>query len=185
MKTAAIKLKSVTPYSQSKYLDIEPDKQETRAAFEERIWREKAHYDEEGNVFIPPMAIKFALQSAGKRLGMQVKGKGKKTYTAILTSGLSIPKPVFIGIKLEQVKRNDVLCNSDGVRGSGKRVWRYFPTVHNWEAEFEMLILDDMITEDVLRAHLEEAGKYIGIGQGRAETGNDFGRFEVVSIKYK
>jgi len=185
MKTAIIKLKSVTPYSQSKYLSIEPDKQETRGDFETRIWREKAHYDEDENVYIPPMAIKFALQSAGKRLGMQIKGKGKKTYTAILTSGLSIPKPIYLGVKKSDMKRNDVLCHSDGVRGSGKRVWRYFPTLHQWSATFEMAILDDLITEEILTTHLEEAGKYIGIGQGRAESGNDFGRFEVVSVEYR
>ena len=45
-------------------------------------------------------------------------------------------------------------------------------------------ILDDTITEDVFKEHLEEAGKFIGIGRFRPRNNGFYGRFAVDKIEW-
>jgi len=46
------------------------------------------------------------------------------------------------------------------------------------------MIVNDTITEDVFTQHIQEAGKFVGIGQFRPENGGYFGRFTVESVKW-
>lgn len=185
MKTCIAKLKSAARYSQSAYIDPElKQPKETHDVFEKRIWREKTH-SEDGEIFIPPMAFKQALDSAAKFLSIQIPGRGKATYTKHFVSGVLCFKPVMLGIRKEDVRPNEILANSDGVRGSGKRVKRIFPTIDQWTADVEFTILDDTITEDVFLRVLKEAGQLIGVGQFRPQNGGYFGRWIVVSHEWR
>ena len=65
----------------------------------------------------------------------------------------------------------------DGVRGGGKRVWKYFPIVHVWKLKVTVYILDDTITKDVFERHFKEAGRFIGVGFYRPQRGGTNGRF--------
>jgi hypothetical protein len=185
MKTCIANLKSAAPYQQSGWID--PDlkgEKETRGAFERRIWPEKAHYDENQEIFIPPMAFKQALDAAAKYLSIQVPGRGKTTYTKHFLSGVLCYKPVMLGLKKDQVVRNEILVNSDGVRGSGKRVMRIFPKIPSWQSDVEFTILDDIITEEVFLRVLKEAGSLIGVGQFRPQNGGYFGRWTVQGFEW-
>lgn len=88
MRTVEVSLKSATAYSQSKAIDIDvfPKREkEDAATYDARLWREKATYDPEtGEVCIPAMALKMAVDEAVKRLNLQVPGRGKSTYTKFL-----------------------------------------------------------------------------------------------------
>ena len=77
MHTCKTQLESVTPYGQSKYIGLKPGPKETAADFEKRMWRERMHYDENGMVYIPPMAFKNCLSEAAKYLSLSIPGKGK------------------------------------------------------------------------------------------------------------
>lgn len=77
----------------------------------------------------------------------------------------------------------DVFVNADGRKGGGTRVWRRFPYVPAWIAVVTFHILDDVITLDVFRQHLEQAGAFIGIGRWRPAQGGLYGRFEVVHME--
>lgn len=180
MKTCIAHLKSAAPLSQSAFIDPDLKKpKETHADFEKRIWREKAHKTDDGEVFIPPMAFKQALDAAAKYLSIQIPGRGKATYTKHFVSGVLCFKPVKLGIQSDDVKPNEVLCNADGVRGSGKRVMRIFPEIPSWSATVEFTILDDTITEDIFLRVLKEAGQLIGVGQFRPQNGGYKGRWIV------
>lgn len=185
MKTATLALKSLAPYSQSRqHHTPRPDK-ESHDDYERRTWIEKCHADAQGNVFIPPMALKFCLQSAAKELGMKVSGRGKKTFSSAFKNGLMILDPIFIGKTKADLNPNWISANADGVRGSGKRVPRAFPTVADWTATAVVHIVNDSITEEVLRQHVIEAGRFIGLGQFRPENGGYFGRFELLTLAWK
>lgn len=180
MKTCIAHLKSAAPLSQSAYVSPDLKKpKETHADFEQRIWIEKAHIDEDGQIFIPPMAFKQSLDAAAKYLSIQIPGRGKATYTKHFVSGVLCFKPVMLGLKQDAITPNEVLCNADGVRGSGKRVMRIFPEIRAWSADVEFTILDDTITEDVFLRVLEEAGKLIGVGQFRPQNGGYKGRWNI------
>ena len=185
MKTCIVQIQSISEYSQSRYIDpaLKGEK-ETNDDFEKRIWPEKMHADQSGEVYIPPMAFKQSLDEACRYLALKVPGRGKTTYTKHFKSGVLCTKPVMLGVKKSDIKGETLLMNSDGVRGSGKRVPRIFPVIHSWSGEVEFAILDDIITEDVFIRVMREAGQLIGVGRFRPQNGGYYGRFSVVSYEW-
>jgi hypothetical protein len=61
---------------------------------------------------------------------------------------------------------------------------RTFPVVRNWSAQATFYVLDDAITEKAFTYHLEQAGKFIGIGRFRPRNGGFYGRFSVESVTW-
>lgn len=183
-KIAIATLKSVAPYSQSRAHETPKLAKETHDDYEQRTWREKAHYDASG-VFIPPMSFKMALDAASKYLSLQIPGRGKATYTKHFASGVLVLEPLHLGIQKDKLLGDRIHANADGVRGSGKRVWRWFPRVDSWRGDVEFHIYDDAITKEVFEKVLTEAGRFIGIGRFRPQNGGFYGRFTVEKVRWK
>jgi hypothetical protein len=186
MKTCIAHLKSASAYSQSRSYDrgVPKLEKESNDEYERRTWREKCHVDDGGMIVIPGMAFKMALDGAARFLGMKVKEKGRSTYTKHFLAGVLVIDNFAIGIKKEDVEPEWLFVNSDGVRGSGKRVWRCFPLIREWEADVTFHVADDTIGREVFEQHLAEAGKFIGIGRFRPERGGFKGRFEVMGTMW-
>lgn len=185
MKVYAVKLQSTSPYSQGKHYDKDmvPElEKEGKHDYEMRTWRNRMHVDEQGQVFIPPMAFKNCLSEAAKFLGIQIPGKGKSTYTKHFEAGVLVLERISLGIAANDVPGEMLFVPTDGVRGSGKRVNRMFPRIDRWNAEFRVHVIDETITEVVLRKHFEEAGNLIGIGRFRPRNNGYYGRFQLVKI---
>lgn len=185
MHLATLHLKSVSPYSQSRMHDAPKLSKEGHDDYEKRTWREKCTADESGHILIPPMAFKIALDAVAKRLGLQIPGKGKSTYTKHFRGGVLITEGIKLPVTKSDVPGEWINANSDGIRGSGKRVKRCFPVIREWEGDLACHVLDDVITEDIFRQHAEECGKFVGIGRFRPENGGLYGRFEVVGMQWK
>lgn len=184
MKTAVVHLKSISPYSQSRYYQTPKLEREIHRDYESRTWRDRLHSTEDGHVFIPPMAFKIALGEAAKFVSRQIPGKGKSTYTKHFEAGVLVVEPLVLPILKEDVPGQWQFVPADGVRGSGKRVEKCFPVIHQWEGDVTFLVLDEIITEDVFRETLEDAGKFIGIGFFRPRNNGFWGRFAVESVKW-
>lgn len=184
MKIARAHLKSVSVYSQSRYHNTEAMDKEGKNDYEKRTWAERMHVNEQGNVFIPPMAFKNCISEIAKFLAEQIPGKGKSTYTKHFEAGVLVTEPLVLPIKKEDVKGEWLFVPSSGKRGDGKRVMRCFPVIPKWEGIVEFAILDETITEAVFRKHLEEAGKFIGIGRFRPRNNGYYGRFEVSKVEW-
>lgn len=156
---------------------------ETHEQFEERTWKMKVRQNEAGQVYIQPFALKNALEAAGSRLNMKLTGKS--TYTKLFRQGVMINEDILLfdrngnPVTIDSVKPIPMFVPSDGKRGSGKRVMRVFPQLMAWQASVEIVCFDQRLTEDVVRTHLEEAGKFIGFGSMRVENGGVAGRFAV------
>ena len=131
------------------------------------------------------MGFKQSLDRAASMLGRQIPGKGKSTYTKFFLSGVLCINPLILPDLEENVRGERIHANSDGVRGSGKRVWRIFPVIDDWEGYVPFTILADEITKDVFEDHLRQAGAFVGIGRFRPQNGGFFGRFTVESIKWE
>lgn len=157
---------------------------ESKDAFEERTWRNRLHRTKDGFVLIPPMAFKNCLSEAAKFLGIQIPGKGKATYTKHFEAGLMVIEPLVLPLRVDDVPGERLHVPSDGKRGGGKRVWRTFPLIAEWSGKAQFLVIDETITEKVFAKHLEEAGKFIGIGRFRPRNNGYYGRFEVESIEW-
>jgi hypothetical protein len=190
MRKATVKVVGIAPYSQSRYHGVEKLNKETADAYEKRTWIEKAHWDENGYMVIPMLAFKNAIAEAAKYLSEQIPGKGKATYTKHFEAGISVLQDSVIYVAGKPVTRDIVAGNtlhvpSDGRRGGGSRVLRTFPTIPvGWEAEIEFMILDDVITEEVFRRHIAQAGQLIGVGSFRVRNNGTRGRFRPVAIEW-
>lgn len=185
MKTATVKLTSLSPLAQGKYVSVPHNNKELPKDYEIRTWREKLHYDSNGEVFIPTFALKNCLSEAAKFLSIQIPGKGKSTYTKHFEAGVAVHESMLIGIKKEDVESQIMFVPSDGVRGSNKRVEKYFPVILQWKGTATFLVLDETITEDVFKKHIVEAGRFIGLGSFRPRNNGYYGRFKVDSLSWK
>jgi hypothetical protein len=183
MKTAVATLRGVSPYSQSRHYTTDKLEKESAKDYEARTWRDRLHTDN-GEVFIPPMSFKNCLSEAAKFLGIQIPGKGKSTYTKHFEAGVLVTDALKLGIKAEDVKGEWLFVPSDGIRGSGKRVDKCFPVIHQWGGDVEFHILDETITKDVFLNHLKQAGAFIGIGRFRPRNNGFYGRFAVDNVAW-
>jgi len=185
MKTCIITLKSLSPYAQSRYHNTPKLEGEQPDAWEDRTWQNKAHTDPNGNVFISPMAIAIAIKEACKFLNKKIPGRRNETWTKHFESGILVALPMDLGINIKDVEKRSIRCSSDGTIGGKSKVTRHFPTVNSWKGSTEVVVLDDMITQEIFSEVLFTAGNLIGLGAFRVRNRGYFGRFEVISIKWK
>lgn len=185
MHTATAHLRSISPYSQGKYHNLESLDKEAKDDYERRTWKGRLHVNEEGNVVIPPMAFKNMLSEAARYLGIQIPGKGKSTYTKHFEAGVMVVEPMVLPVNGEDVQGEWLYVPSDGKRGGSKRVMRCFPIIHSWSGTVAIHVLDDTITKDVLLDHLQQGGQFIGIGRFRPRNNGYYGRFEVSKLEWK
>lgn len=179
MYKATVKLRSTNPYSQSKYIESPRKEREKFEDHEKRCWRERMHTTEDGYVFLPPMAFKNMLYEAASRLAIKIPGKGQQTYTKSFEAGVLVTDPIVLPLKAEDVKSEKLFVPSDGKKGGGKRVFKYFPRIESWEGTVTFYILDEMITKTVFERVLNAAGLLVGIGRFRPARGGFYGRFVV------
>lgn len=176
-KIVEVELESITPYSSSRMHETEKLTKERPDEYDARTWREKCTTDESGQVVVPAMAFKQALDAMAKMGGMQIPGKGKSTYTKHFLSGVLCESDVPLGVHKNDVASVRIHANADGIRGSGKRVMRVFPIVPKWKSKARFVVMADEIGRDVFEKHLTDAGLFIGIGRFRPERGGMNGRF--------
>lgn len=184
-KTATAHLIGVSPYSPSRAHSAPKEPRETADAYEQRTWREKAHYDDKTReAFIPAMSFKMALDSAAQMLGLKIPGKGNSTYSKFFKSGVLVLEPAMLGVKVDDMRGIRIHANADGKRGGNKRVWRTFPTVDEWSATVVFHVLAPEITEDIFRDHLVQAGSFVGVGRYRPQNGGTNGRFSLGKLEW-
>lgn len=177
-------LKSTSAYSQSKVIQTPKETGESHDDYEQRTWRERLHRDNKGEVFIPCTAIKNMLCDVAKFLSESVPGKGKATYTKHFDAGVQVMENIPLGIKADDVPGERQFVPSDGRRGGGKRVWKTFPVIQEWEGVTEILVFDPILIAkpEKVREYLQHAGKFIGLGRFRPRNGGFYGRFDVTDF---
>lgn len=184
MRTVEVTMQSITPYSQSRQHETPKLNGETGDAYEVRTWREKCNVNADDQIIIPAMALKQATDSAAKKSGLQIPGKGKATYAKYFLADCICDADVVLAIKKADVSSVRISANVDGIRGSGKRVFRTFPVVPQWTGRAAFTILDDTITRDVFESVFKIAGASIGIGRFRPEKGGLNGRFRPTKFEW-
>jgi hypothetical protein len=190
MKTCIARLKSLSPYSQSKHYVAEKLQGEGFDDYYRRTWRNHLHAEPNGATFIPPSAFKNCLSDAAKFMSISIPGKGKATYTKNFEAGVLVIKPMPLGVHRDQVECEELFLPSDGKRGGQKRVMKYYPFFPSWNGEVEFTILDETVLQSwiadkqktVFEHVLEGAGQFIGIGRYRPRMNGWYGRFKVEDI---
>ena len=186
MKIAKVRFTGVSRLSFSRHYDVPKLNKEQPKDYEERTWRERMHYDENGEIYIPPTMVKNCLSAIAKYLSMQVPGKNKATYTKHFEAGVQVLEPMMMGIKKDDVPGEWLFVPADGKRGGTKRVSKCFPLIEKgWTGEVNVYILDDTITRDVFELHMKEAGRFIGLGRFRPRQNGYYGRFDCEILEWK
>lgn len=185
ISSANIRIVGISPYSQSRQ-HMEPMLEgEGKDDYDQRTWRSKMNVSSDGSsVVIPAHGFHQCLISAARYSKKQIPGQGKATWTKKFESGIALFDDIHLGISPDEVGSVTISANADGMRGSGKRVPRRFPMITDWQAEFEIFVLDPIITESVMSEMLKIAGMFIGIGRFRPEKGGTNGRFRLDAIKW-
>ena len=178
-----------SPYSQSAKHQTPFLDRESHDDFDIRTWRKKCTINKDGQVSIPAMAFKQAIDNAAYKLGEKIPGRKGAGYKAFFASGFFCDADVPIS-NGKPIKPEDAVCvlisaNADGKRGSGSRVPRRFPSFPKWSGVAEFTILDDVITQDVFERHVKAAGMVTGIGRFRPEKGGTNGRFRPTKFEWK
>ena len=158
---------------------------ESHDAFEERTWRERLHVNGDGEVFIPPTALKNCLADVAKYLSETVPGKGKSTYTKHFEAGILITDPLMLGVQGKDVEGERLFVPSDGRRGGGSRVWKTFPVIREWKTKATIYVLDPILMDkpEKIEEYLVHAGKFIGMGRFRPRNNGFYGRFNIEGFK--
>lgn len=186
MRDVHISIEGITPYSPSKYFEPDVKKGETKDAHERRRWREKAHVDEDGVIYIPGVSFKMAIDEVSALLNEKIPGKGNQTFTGQFATGVVAMADVSLGVKVDEVKPVQIFAHANGKRGPGTRVMRWFPYVPKWSGELHLRVLNDTLPEEVIERYVEQAGMLAGVGRGRPITrsaaGN--GRFKPTSFRW-
>lgn len=190
-KIATFNIVGTSPYSQSKPYLTEALPNESHDDYRMRTWRDHLHV-RNGKVFIPPGAIKNCVSEAAKFMSISVPGKGKATYTKHVEAGVACVKPIELGIAASDVESETLFLPADGRRGSGKRVWKTYPVLHQWRGSVELIILDETVLhtsqrtgDTVLQYIVEGAGQYIGLGRFRPRNNGFYGRFIVEDFEVR
>lgn len=173
----------VSPISFSAPIQSTKATGETHDAFEERTWRERTHSDANGEVYIPPMALKNCLSEVAKYLSESIPGKGTSKYTKHIEAGLLVIDPMPLGVKADKIEGERLFVPSDGKRGGGKRVYKTFPVVKQWRTKATVYILDPVIKPEKVHEYLDHAGKFIGMGRFRPRNNGFYGRFTIENFK--
>src|SRR5215831_4494503 len=138
-----------SPYSQSAKHDTPFLDRESHDDYDTRTWRNKCTVNKEGQVCIPAMALKQAIDTAAYKLGEKVQGRRGATFKNFFASGFFCDGdvPIANGKPLTPADAECKLisANSDGIRGSGKRVPRRFPEFPKYQGIAEFTIIDDVI----------------------------------------
>lgn len=184
MKIATAQLHSISPYSQSRYHDTPKLDKELPVDYEKRTWRERLHVDDDGVVFIPPMAFKNCLAEAALYLSIKIPGKNRATYTKHFEAGVLVMDGLDLGVAKDDVEGEMLFLSATGKRGTGTRVQKWYPVIRDWSGEIAFHVLDEIITKDVFRNVLAQAGQFIGIGRFRPRNNGYYGRFSVDALEW-
>jgi hypothetical protein len=185
MRIATVTLESCSPYGQGRFIVEKKSRDETHEDFENRIWRERTHYDSDGMCFIPPMAFKNSLAEAAKYKSEKIPGEGNAKWTKHFDAGVLVVQPLSLGVKKDDVQCTSLHLPSDGRPGGSTRVLKHMPTFQKWGGDVEYLVLDDKINEDVFERYVEDSGTFIGIGVFRPRNRGYWGRFDVNKVTWK
>lgn len=187
LRTCKVHIQSVSPYSASRAHTEEKLAKETHDDYDLRTWRHKLTYRESNGiktVVIPSGGMKQAIDGAAKMTGGKIPGKGNATYSKLFTTGVLVEDDIDLGVNVNDVGSIRIHANADGVRGSGKRVFRTFPIIPVWSGVAHILITDPDLPDAVFERVVEAAGRCQGLGRWRPEKGGSNGRFAVTKFEW-
>jgi hypothetical protein len=183
IRDVQITVEGITPYSPSR-ATRDKEKSESWDDYEAAVWRSKAHVDDTGMLYIPGTAFKLCLDEAAQNLNQKIPGKGNQTWTGVLRMGVAPLENMNLHTPLTEARCEKVFCHSNGKRGPGTRVMRWFPILHKWGGTITMRIFNDNLTQAKFEEFFIKAGLLAGVGRGRPSSGCPIGNGRFRPVKF-
>jgi len=187
MQKFKVKVKGITPYMQHRMDDTKLEEWEkSRGQIIENEGLNtpnevKAMYHSfttpQGTFYIPNEHFKQCFLNASKAVKGKV-GAATKSMKQVV-AGQFFVTPTQIPFR----KFDEVDIRSAVNRNIKARVITKRPKWNNWEAEFQLEVHNDTITEQTIKDILSHGGSFVGVGSYRPEHSGEFGRFEVELTK--
>jgi len=183
MRTATVKIKGIGSLIQSKRLLDAPGGAKA-AEYDIEHWRDKAH-TRNGDVYVPGIAMKRAIDETARVIGEKIPGKGNSRWGGVFMTTVMVKGDIVVG-KAKDLQEEMILCDSQGKKGGkgGTQVPRVFPRLDTWGGTFEVVLLTDDIPEELVERYITQAGIRNGVGSFRAQNGGQNGRWSVESVKW-
>ena len=134
-------------------------------------------YIQEGKVQLPAVYLKNCIVESAKQF--KIVGKGKSTYSKLIASTVDI-EPFYIDLKSDKYEIFRISAVNPMTKG---RMMTERPKFNKWSASFEVILNDESVPVSVLNEVLEQAGKYVGVGDWRPEKKGMFGKFLISEFK--
>lgn len=177
---AEVTIQGIGKLLQSRYHNEPKEGRESNEEYEKRTWKSRAHTQGD-EVCIPARAIKEALMAGAARA--DIKTKGNATITKHFKSGVLIEGGLLpLGVNKREIIETPYLCPTKGQKGDAKKVEKRFPAMLNWSVTFELHIIDNIITKEILLEVLKITGLFNGLGSYRVQNGGENGRFRVIEM---
>jgi len=176
----SVAIKGVSPLLMNRFLPAELlETKVKRGNTKDVNVEDKLYLTADGKPYVPSTYIRNSLIEAGKSI--QIKGRGKSTYSKLLGSSLIVqPDAILINSTSGWEPFTTTVVNPT-TKG---RVMVTRPMFKDWKLNFEAVVLDD-IPEEVFRNILDEAGRYVGIGDWRPAKKGMYGKFIVTKLVRK
>ena len=176
----SVAIKGVSPLLMNRFLPAELLETKVKHGNTKDVnVEDKLYVTEDGKPYVPSTYIRNSLIEAGKSI--QIKGRGKSTYSKLLGSSLIVqPDAILINSTSGWEPFTTTVVNPT-TKG---RVMVTRPMFKDWTLSFEAVVLDD-ISEEVFRNILDEAGRYVGIGDWRPAKKGMYGKFIVTKLLRK
>lgn len=185
IRKAICTITGTSPYEPRRFHGHTKNPGEKNEAFEKRffeagLWKDHAHVDSDGSVYIPGIAFKKAMDSAAKLIKEKC-GKGQQEWTTHFKSGVMAAGNLALGVKRDKMAHKVIIMPTK----MGSAVACTLPHFETWGGTIEFAILDDMIEKEVFERYLSSAGLFVGVGCWRPEKGGMNGRFTVKSVRWE
>lgn len=169
-----VKIRGTTDYLQHKRPFEEDASREKTGEVDYSKEAEKSmYYDDEIGCYIPSKQLRAGLVKAA--VNFKVKGRMGKTYKDMVNATVEVePDKIPLGKKIfdyphkefVKIQRNQILRSRPAFR-------------KGWEAEFNLLVMNDQMQKEILKEIIVYAGEFVGIGDWRPH----FGRFSILEFK--
>lgn len=131
--------------------------------------KELLYLNKEGKVCQPATHIERSIAYAGYKIN--------RKYSSVIKAFLDV-EPKMIPHKNQEWEALE-----ESVVIQRNRVFKERPMIKDWELTFTVKSLNSELTGSIIKASLERAGAYYGLGDWRAQKGGKYGFFEVTEFK--
>lgn len=176
-----VKITGVTPYMQHRMDDkkLEDWEKERHDVIENRNLNDPdkiraefhCYRNGSGKCFIPAEHIRGALINAGTYVKSKVGAQSKSMKTIVASMFMVSPAHIDLPDWQEVDKRSAVNRNVKA------RVIVIRPKWNDWSVTFDLNVLNDSISKEMVAKVLSYAGDYVGIGSYRPTANGMYGKF--------